>query len=223
MFKVGDEVVRIGPEWRGIRPGDVGVVVAVHPGDVRVRYNSAMSGQPDGSFGQIPSFLTRRAKPLHMVERAGFDIESKLKLLKLEERDHLNDAMSYAAMVRRHREVEPQFFPPLDVDLNTGCPLPVAKPPLGPDIGMFIRDGMSPAKAHDAIADRAIHSRVDAALGKLTRQLPKVRATLPGPRSITVHRAPRQMGWLNVKLGIGSDQHVLWGVAPVLDAFGREG
>lgn len=180
-FKIGDEVVRVGPEWRGIKPGAIGVVVAVTLGGVRVRYDSAISPHlPDGSFGQTPANLTLLRKPSTIDERA-------------------------MVQARDWMLLPSQLF---------GDPCPLPKPPLGANIGMFIRDGMSPGAARIAIANRAIESK--------PQHLPKVRAALPGAKPPTVHRAPRQMGWLNVKLGISSDQHVLWGVAPVLDAFGRD-
>jgi hypothetical protein len=241
MFKVGDRVVRCNMPYRDVRIGDTGTVVKVTRNNLRVRYDRHVSQYGDGCFGQLPQNLypvigefgpvsvlpvEQRAAAMNAVIRSMMDsaaiadhpqvfihsnppseysarrwaeMEKVLYPPEPSKRDHLLDAMRYA-----HNMVEAPHRDP--------CPA------LGPDLGMFLRDGMSLAAARLALAN----ARALADAAHKERRLPKVRATLPGTKSITVHKAPRAWGWLNVKLGIGSSQHVQWEVAAPLDAFGRE-
>jgi hypothetical protein len=223
MFKIGDRVTRVGPEWRGIKPGDCGVVVSIDRGEVRVRYFSAQSEASDGSFGQIEANISR------MVDFPARDGGDRI--------DAMVYGMSaidyYHARKRQIREndeisallesmpIAPKPYPqprPMN-PMHQPCPVLVRPPPpLGPDIGMFIRDGMTSEQAR-----AALDAKVSGEMWRRHLHLsaePKIRATIPGPRKFTTHRAPRQMGWINHKLGIGSSRYVLWGVAPMLDAFG---
>lgn len=90
------------------------------------------------------------------------------------------------------------FFPPgwksTDPEPVPLEELLIPKPQLGPDIGMFIRDGMSPARARLVLANR------EAQKGGRVATF-KIRAALPGVRTYTVHKAPRHIGGLAPILG----------------------
>jgi hypothetical protein len=91
----------------------------------------------------------------------------------------------------------------------------VAKPPLGPNIGMFLRDGMSTAAAKLAHASLAGDHLTPKPVER------KVRACLPAETRGTLHKAPRQWGALNIAIGIPSSHHVMWGVADLLGWGGK--
>jgi len=248
-FRIGDRVMRRTAPHGKIMVGDLGTVVSVARNNVRVRYDRHNPFTRDGCYGQLPanicqcvpdpadqelSLALNKAEEAamvrmneimdglhrpHMVVHAN-PVSTEASLLWKMARDekwrdaerqlhlspeHLIDAMRIAGMECTLR-----------ID---SCPLPhKPKTPIVPDLGMFVRDGMTAAEARLALANRTVEQYEK----KRRVSPPKICATLPSKPKGKLHKAPRAWGWLNVKLGIGSSQHVQWEVAPPLDAFGRE-
>jgi len=235
-FKVGDRVRRVVGHSK-INIGAVGTVMKVAIDHVRVRYDDRFPSTHDGCYKQLAVNISHlREDPWNRPKEerhAGLgesdlytDLHERMRKLEIERVmmepprplsiiTHGNPVSNESGRMWRDIVAEP----PRVVD---PCPpLPPAhpqKPPLGHPIGMFIRDGMPLKQARAAIAMGLPQPEIC----DVVRGVRKISATMPAPKSITVHKAPRSWGWLNVKLGIGSSKHVMWDVAPVLDAFGRE-
>jgi hypothetical protein len=197
MFEIGQRVVRT-EDWAAqhVYAGDEGVVTDVSglgkPIPVlRVKFDD----------GPTRTVLASKMEPRNIARDvprrmpAGISASEFRELVK--RGDHLRPPLRPGEENRRINEAmrklvfEREMMPP-PVVVEKGCPVlwdQVVVVDCDPDLGMFIRDGMTSAQARSAL-ERGIPIGFDKALDKILRKLPKVRASVPGPRTIRHHPAP---------------------------------
>lgn len=173
MFRVGDYVMRINKHHNEISTGMVGEVMSVSDESARVRYAGFTSKLHDGYYNQLVCNLQLVERPFPVSRTDAADAMAYYGMSALEHQRKQLEQDRRNAEIRESLSLMPK-------SIIVEC---------GPDIGMFIRDGMTSKQARSAL-DRGIPIGFDKALEAVLRKLPKMRACVPGPRTIRHHPAP---------------------------------